>query len=257
MTRRSVGDSRRATSVVVDDDLAVDGFRRHVHEREVVRPVDGPDVLGPGSRRRGCGRRSRSRAGALLRSASSGASSGAPEVLERELAVHRTRAAPPRRSPRPRSFRPERRAASSRSPAAAASRSACSRNVSPRSAAHLRRLQQVLEPRHVPGELLDLLRRLEDPSHLFSNVAERVRHVLLALREPGLDRRDPLADGAPELVDPPVHGLRRPAHRRELDEQGIQPRVRLAGPQEDVENRPDDERRDTRDEDGCQHLLSG
>ena len=38
--------------------------------------------------------------------------------------------------------------------------------------AQLRRLQQVLEPRHVAGELLDLLRGLVDPAHLLADVLQ-------------------------------------------------------------------------------------
>jgi len=82
-------------------------------------------------------------------------------------------------------------------------------------AAQLRRLQELFESGHVSGELLDLPGGLVDPAHLLPDLlqqaprlAQVLGQALLPVREAPLHAPHPLLDGATELFQTPVQGLR-------------------------------------------------
>ena len=109
--------------------------------------------------------------------------------------------------------------------------------------AELRRLQEVLEPRHVAREALDLLRGLEQPPELLADLlqqgagaAEMLGDRALAGVEPVLDAADARLDGAAKLVEPAIDRLRRLARPRRLGEQPVEARGRLARPGEDQQD---------------------
>ena len=195
----------------------VDRLGRHVHEREVAGPAGGPDVLARRSRRRACARRApncwRARLLSRLvrrpRATRRKFSSGNLLSIGTIRSSHEDR---PRR-------RSRRRRSGTASPGAGRQhlRQRLLEEHLAERPAQLRGLQQVLEPRDVPGELLDLLRGLVEPAHLLADVLQQVaglaqvlRQALLPRRQALLDARDAVLDAPAQLLEAPVHGLRPP-----------------------------------------------
>ena len=120
----------------------------------------------------------------------------------------------------------------------------------PERAPQLRRLEEVLEAGHVPGELLDLLGGLVQPSeplaHLLEQVvglAQMVGEALLPRGHSLLDPLDPDVHRAPEVLESAIDGLRSLARPRRLRQDLVETRDRggvpRAGPREDQTRRGD------------------